>query len=175
MGSTGVLDARRAEPGLPRAGTGCSSVTTPRQVMPSREDRVAVEHPGAGVAHDFSDLFPHGRFVAVHRACRAFRLIALEGTFFETPGCVIEELPALRAETFLRAVVSAAEDLDHGFNGLKLGFEGRVIVGHGGVRYKTSSNNVPRRAREITSSDMTGKKTNSHFASLSFCSSVSLF
>jgi len=98
--------------------------------MPPREEGVTVEHPGTGVAHDLPDPLPHGRFVAVHGAGRAFRLVALEGAFFETLGCVIAELPALRAEAFLRSVVPVTEDLDHRLDGPAFGFKGWVLIGH---------------------------------------------
>jgi len=91
---------------------------------------VAVEHPGAGVVHHLPDPLPHGRFVAVEGAGGALRLVVPEGTLFEAPGGVVEKLAALRAETFLRAVAAAAEDLDHRFDGSAFGLQGCMFVGH---------------------------------------------
>ena len=98
-----------------------------------REEGVAVEHPGAGVAHHRTDLLPHGRFVAVDGACGALRLVVTEGAFFKTPGRVVEKLPALRAEVFLRTVVTMAEDPDHRLDGSAFGLKGCAVIGHGGM------------------------------------------
>lgn len=40
----------------------------PCQVMSARQNGVSIEHAGAGVFHHRPDLFPHVRFIAMHRA-----------------------------------------------------------------------------------------------------------
>ena len=98
-----------------------------------REDGVAVEHAGASVTHHLSDSLPHGRFIAVDGACRAFRFVVTEGALFEAAGGVVAKLAALRAEAFLRALAAAAEDLDHRFHGAAFGLNLCIGVGHGGI------------------------------------------
>jgi len=89
----------------------------PCQVVSPREDGVAAEHAGAGVAHHRPDLLPHVRFIAVHGALRAFRLVVPERTFVEALGDIGEEFSTLRAQALRSVMVAMAEDLDHCFDG----------------------------------------------------------
>jgi len=99
-----------------------------------REDGVAVEHPGTGVAHHRPDPLPHGRFVAMDGACGALGLVVAEGALCEAFAGVVAKLAALRAEAFLRAVAAAAEDLDHRFDGSAFGLNLCLGVGHGEIQ-----------------------------------------
>lgn len=109
----------------------------PSPIVSPREDGVAVEHAGTGVAHHLSDLLPHGRFVAVDGARRTFRFVVAKGALFEAAGRVVAKLAALRAEAFLRSVAAAAEDLDHRFHGAAFGLNLCMGVGHGGIEGST--------------------------------------
>ena len=94
---------------------------------------MAVEHAEASVTHHLSDLFPHGRFVAVDGARGAFGFVVTEGALFEAAGGVVAKLAALRAEAFFRTVVAAAEDFDHRYHGAAFGLQLCKLVGHGRV------------------------------------------
>ena len=98
---------------------------------------MAVEHAGTGVAHDLSDLLPHGRFVAVDGACGALGFVVAEGALCEAFAGVVAKFAALRAEAFLRSVAAAAEDLDHRFDGSAFGVNLCLGVGHGEIQGTT--------------------------------------
>ena len=109
----------------------------PFQIVFPREDGMAVEHAGTGVAHHLSDPLPHGRFIAVDGARGALGFVVAEGALCEAAGGVVAKLAALRAEAFFRTVVAVAEDPDHRFHGVAFGFYLCMGVGHGGIEGTT--------------------------------------
>ena len=84
--------------------------------MTDGHDRMMKHHPRTGEAHDFTDLFTHVWFIAVHFAVGAKGLCLHKGTFVRALSGVGIQRSAVGAER-LAAVLFAAVDGDHQRNG----------------------------------------------------------
>ena len=98
--------------------------------MASGQDRVPPDHPGAGMAHDGTDLFPHVGPVAMDGAVGAGGLFRPEGTFVETLYGVGEKPLAIAADFPFCSVAVPAEDPDHGREGFALPLDSGVCFCH---------------------------------------------
>ena len=96
----------------------------------SGQDRVPPDHPGAGMAHDGTDLFPHVGPVAMDGAVGAGGLFRPEGTFVETLYGVGEKPLAIAADFPFCSVAVPAEDPDHGREGFALPLDSGVCFCH---------------------------------------------
>jgi hypothetical protein len=81
---------------------------------------VPKDHPGACIPHHRAYPFPHRGFVAVDRTLGTRGFPRLEWTEGEPFPGIIQELMALRAGSFWRIVMIAAEHPDHRLDGLLL-------------------------------------------------------
>ncbi len=98
--------------------------------MKGGKDRVAPDHPGARVAHDLPDPLPHVGTVAVDGAVGTGGLIIAVGAFVESPSGIVCKLAAFGAKTRLSPMMIAAENPDHGLDGLALSGEPGMGVCH---------------------------------------------
>ena len=97
----------------------------------SGKDRVPPDHPGAGMAHDGTDLLPHVGPVAVDGAVGAGGLFRPEGAFVGTPCGVSEKPRTIAADFVFCAVEVPAEDPDHGLKGFAFPLDSGVGFRHG--------------------------------------------
>jgi len=84
------------------------------QLVADGKERMAQQHPRAGVSHDFFGLGPLRRLVTVNGAVGAGRLVLAVRTFQQPHFGIVQKLPALGAQDVPGAVmVSGAIDSDH--------------------------------------------------------------
>lgn len=81
--------------------------------MSARQNGVSIEHAEAGVFHHCPDLFPHVRFIAMHRAFWTVGLVIFERTFFKALGNIVKKLTAFRTEAFFAVVLPMTENINH--------------------------------------------------------------
>jgi len=86
--------------------------------MEQGEERVLVDHAGAGIPHNSSDPLSHIKVVTMQRAVGAGRLVLLEWTSIEALVRIRHKSLTFRAQSlFCLAMMAAAVDAAHGFNG----------------------------------------------------------
>jgi hypothetical protein len=88
-----------------------------------RQNRVAVGHARACIAHDGADALAHGRFVAVNSAVAAGRLVRAKPSLSEPFMGVLQQFRALCAQFATGLVLPSAVDADHHLH--SLGFPGK--------------------------------------------------
>lgn len=81
--------------------------------MSTRQNGVTIEHAWAGVFHHRPDLFPHVRFIAMHRAFRTLGFVLFERAFFKALGNIVKKLTAFRTQAFFPVVLPTAENINH--------------------------------------------------------------
>jgi hypothetical protein len=94
--------------------------------------RVAVRHPGTGMAHHRLNFFPHDRAEAVDGTSGTGRFALLKGALSEALGAVSQKLAAVGTEIRLCAVNIPAVESDHSLNGPGFPFNPRIFCGHAG-------------------------------------------
>src|SRR5450759_2830506 len=99
---------------------------------------VVVKYAWAGVTHDDPDAIAHVRLVAVHRASGTGGLVCLERAARQAGARVSQDLlaigaqlPFLDARLPVAAMLCAAVQADHRFEGMYFARHARVVKGHG--------------------------------------------
>jgi hypothetical protein len=95
---------------------------------------VVVDHPWPRKSHHAPDLRSHIHFIAVDLAVCTGRLFLPKATFFRPFLCILEKLPAIRAE-FALPVIMTAMDTDHTPDGFNLSFSA-VHLNHRAIKYE---------------------------------------
>ena len=91
-----------------------AGLSEPIQLVSDRQDRMAEQHSGPGVAHDLPGLLSPSRFVAVYWAVGARRFFIAIGAFFQSQHGVVVKLLARRTQNAVRRiVVTGAINADH--------------------------------------------------------------
>jgi len=84
------------------------------QLVGNAKQRMAKQHPGTGVTHDFTSLCPSRWFVAVYWTVGTSWLVVAIRTFSQPKPGVIVKLPALCTQNARRRiVVVGAVNADH--------------------------------------------------------------
>jgi len=109
--------------------------------MGDGEERMAPQHPGAGVAHHLADALAHFGVVAVHLAARAGRLLLAEHATVEAPRRVIHQRRAFVAQPRRRRVPVAAVDAHHGADRRQLTRQAREAAAIVGASRRCPSRN----------------------------------
>lgn len=101
------------------------------QLVGNGEQRMAKQHPRAGISHDRPGLSLASRLVAVNRAVGAGRLVFPVRTLFEPQLGIVEELLARVAQHIARDIVmSGAIHADHLAHGQALAGEAFLFCVH---------------------------------------------
>jgi hypothetical protein len=88
------------------------------------EQWVFPHHPWTGISHDDPDLFAAIALVAMNRALGTGRFFSAKSAPIQTQTGIVHQAFAIAAQVV--AMVSAAIDVDHCFNGLEFTGEARV-------------------------------------------------
>jgi hypothetical protein len=90
------------------------------------QDGMFENHPWAAVAHNLDDSFLHRGFVAVNTAGAAGRLILLKNAGLQAFDRILVQFMAGLTKLFAFAMMSPAENLNHGSDRLELSLQARV-------------------------------------------------
>jgi hypothetical protein len=94
------------------------------QVMPHRQNRMAVNHSRARISHHRPDSFAQLRRITMDRTLRTFRFDLFERTLFQAFFHLIQKIAALPTKSVFSAVMITAENFNHSRSGFNFLFHG---------------------------------------------------